>query len=108
MKKIKIGILFGIIAGIIDIIPMILQKLTWDANLSAFSLWVISGYLIASTHCKLNSLLKGIFISFLVLTPSAILIGWKNPSTLVPIFTMTSILGAVIGFLIDKYGKKAN
>ena len=35
-NKIKIGIFFGIIAGIIDIIPMIIQKLTWDANLSAF------------------------------------------------------------------------
>ena len=29
MKKIKIGILFGVVAGIIDVIPMIMQKLTW-------------------------------------------------------------------------------
>lgn len=105
MKKIKIGILFGIIAGIVDVIPMILQKLTWDANLSAFSLWVISGYLIANTNIKLNSLLKGVFISFLVLIPSAILIGWKEPFALIPIFFMTSILGALLGFLINKYGK---
>lgn len=34
--KIKIGVISGIIAGIIDVIPMIFQKLTWDANLSVF------------------------------------------------------------------------
>ena len=28
MKKIKIGILLGIVAGIIDVMPMIMQKLT--------------------------------------------------------------------------------
>jgi len=105
MKKVKAGILFGIIAGIVDVIPMILQKLTWDANLSAFSLWIISGYLIANTNIKLNSSLKGVFISFLILIPSAILIGWKEPFTLIPIFIMTSILGAMLGFLIDRYEK---
>lgn len=40
-KKMKIGIVVGIVAGIVDVIPMVLQNLTWDANLSAFScgLW---------------------------------------------------------------------
>lgn len=105
MKKVKIGILLGVAAGIIDIIPMLLQKLTWDANLSAFSLWVVSGYLIATTNSKLNGVLKGILISFLVLLPSAILIGWKEPIALIPIFIMTFILGALLGFFIDKHGK---
>jgi hypothetical protein len=105
MKKVKMGILLGIIAGIIDIIPMVLQKLTWDANLSAFSFWVVSGYLIASTKSELKGALKGILITFLVLLPSAILIGWKEPVALIPIFVMTLILGALLGFFIDKQGK---
>jgi hypothetical protein len=29
MKNIKIGILLGVIAGIIDVVPMIMQKMTW-------------------------------------------------------------------------------
>lgn len=104
MKRIRLGVLFGIVAGIIDIIPMILQKLTWDANLSAFSLWVVSGYLIASTKSKLKGAPKGILISFLVLVPCAILIGWKTPFALIPIFGMTFILGALLGYFIDKQG----
>ena len=49
ISKIKIGIILGVIAGIIDVIPMIFQKLTWDANLSAFSLWVIAGFMISTS-----------------------------------------------------------
>jgi len=37
-KKIIVGLGFGTIAGIIDVIPMVLQGLTWDANISAFAL----------------------------------------------------------------------
>gem|GEM_PF-5600971 len=37
MKKTFVGIFLGAIAGIIDVIPMILQDLPWNANLSAFT-----------------------------------------------------------------------
>ncbi|MFH1290657.1 MAG: hypothetical protein ABIH92_04585 [Nanoarchaeota archaeon] len=105
VKKTLLGILLGILAGIIDVVPMVLQKLTWDANLSAFSLWVVSGFLIATTNIKIKGAVKGIVISFLVLLPAAILIGWKEPFSLIPICIMTLILGSALGFLIDKYGK---
>jgi len=105
MKKTQLGILLGIIAGVIDIVPMVLQKLTWDANLSALSLWIVSGFLIATTNIKIKGIAKGITISFLILLPSAIVIGWKEPFSLIPICAMTLILGSALGFLIDKYGK---
>ena len=106
LSKIKIGIIFGIIAGIIDVIPMIFQKLTWDANLSAFSFWVITGFIISISNLKINSVLKGILISFLLLLPLAILIGWKQPASLIPIFVMTLILGSLLGYLINRFGEK--
>lgn len=106
MKKIKIGVLFGIIAGIIDVIPMIIQKLTWDANISAFSMWIVVGFLISTIDLKVNSIVKGILIAFLVLLPSAILIGWSEPFTLIPIAIMTTILGGILGFSIHRFHKK--
>lgn len=105
MKKIHLGILLGIIAGLVDVTPMIIQNLTWDANLSAFSLWVISGFLIAVSGLKIKGFIKGIIIPVLVLFPSAILIGWKEPFSLLPVFVMTLIIGPVIGYLIEKHGK---
>jgi len=105
MKKIRLGILVGAAAGIVDIIPMVLQNLSWDANISAFTLWTVSGFLIASSDIKTRGYLKGLLISFLVLAPSAVLIGWKAPVSLVPILVMTAILGSLLGYLIEKYGK---
>lgn len=102
MKKIKIGLLLGIVAGIIDVIPMILQNLTWDANVSAFAMWIVVGFLIATSDLKINSIVKGILTAFLVLLPTAILIGWKEPVSLIPITIMTTILGGLLGFSINK------
>jgi len=102
MKKIRIGLLLGMVAGIIDVIPMIIQNLTWDANLSAFTMWIVVGFLIATIDLKINSVIKGILIAFLVLLPSAVLIGWKEPVSLVPIAIMTTILGGLLGFSINK------
>lgn len=100
-KKIK-GILFGVVAGIIDVIPMIIMKLTWDANISAFMMWVIIGFFLSSIELKIHGILKGIIVSYLVLLPSAILIGWNEPSSLIPIIGMTTILGSLLGFFISK------
>lgn len=94
---------FGIIAGVLDVIPMIIQKLTWDANISAFSMWVVIGIIISSIDFKLNPILKGILISFMILLPSAILIAWKEPISMIPISVMTLIIGGGLGFFIDKY-----
>ncbi len=102
MTKTTRGILFGALAGLIDLIPMILQGLTLDADLSAFSLWVISGFLIATTNLPLKGPVKGVAISFLVLIPSAVLIGWQEPFSLLPITIMTLILGSILGYLVDR------
>lgn len=106
MKKQATGIILGIIAGILDVIPMIIQDLTWDANLSAFTMWVVIGFFIASVDLKINSILKGIIIAFLVLLPSAFIIGWHEPASLIPIAIMTIILGGLLGFSIHKISNK--
>ena len=81
---------------------MLMQKLTWDANLSAFSLWVVSGLMLATSNLKLPAALKGIVISFLCLVPSAFIIGWKEPVSLLPISVTTLILGAAMGWVFEK------
>lgn len=107
MKKIVAGLVLGLAAGIIDVIPMILQKLTWDANLSALAMWIIAGFFISTSELKINNILKGILISFLLLTPVAILIAWQEPKSLIPISIMTLILGSLLGFTINKIEKKS-
>ena len=104
-KNIIYGIGLGAIAGILDVIPMFIQKLTWDANLSAFSMWVVIGFILSTTKINIKGVLKGILISFLILLPTAILIGWQEPISLIPISIMTLILGGLLGYFIDKVNK---
>lgn len=103
MKSLTIGVLLGICAGIIDIIPMIIQKLSWDANISAFTMWAVVGFIISASNLRMNPVIKGILIAFLVLLPTAVLIGWESPSALIPVAVMTSILGGLMGFSIHKF-----
>jgi len=105
MKKIQLGIILGVIAGVIDVIPMLIQRLTLDANLSAFTFWIVSGFFIASSELKLKGVLKGLVISLILLVPLSFIIGWNNPTALIPIFIMNIVLGAGLGYLIERYGK---
>lgn len=100
MRKTFIGLIVGFFAGLIDIIPMIIQKLTWDANISALTMWIVVGFITSRIEVKINPIFKGILIAFLVLLPCAILIGWKEPISLIPISIMTTILGGLQGLLI--------
>ncbi len=92
----------GALAGVLDVIPMVVQGLTWDANLSAFSMWVVVGYFVAIAKLPIPSAVQGILTAFLCLVPAAILIGWKEPLALVPIGAMTTALGAALGFAVRR------
>ncbi len=101
-NKILIGVGLGAIAGAIDVIPMLLQHLTWDANLSAFFLWVVSGFMLSTSNLTIHPVLKGIVIPFICLLPSTFIIGWNNPFSLLPIGIMTLVLGALLGYAYNK------
>lgn len=105
-KKVKTGLSIGLIAGILDVIPMVIQHLTWDANLSAFTMWVVIGYFLAVTSMKIKGILKGLVLAFLVLLPNLFIIGWKEPLSLIPIFIMTAILGSLAGLVFQKIVKE--
>ena len=105
-RRIVTGLLIGIVAGIIDVLPMLWQGLTWDANLSAFSLWVVVGFMLATSNLKLPPALKGIVLSCLCLLPSVFIIGWKEPVSLLPVLVMTLILGALVGLVFHRLVKE--
>jgi hypothetical protein len=108
MKRISIGILLGVIAGIIDLVPMIVRKLPPEADISAFLMWIVVGFLVTITDLKINPVFKGIVIALLVLLPSAILIGWNDLMALIPISLMTILLGGLVGYATNEFDKNSN
>jgi hypothetical protein len=105
-NKTKVGIIVGGICGILDIIPMILMKMTWDTLLSAFSMCVIGGFLIATSNLKLNNILKGMVIFFLIAIPMMIIVGAGAPNELIPMLFTNLIIGSLMGYFIGRFGGK--
>lgn len=104
MNRIYAGILLGAIAGVLDVIPMVIQKLPWSANLSAFFHWTIVGFLISTVEIGIKGAIKGILVAILTLIPIAFLVWWNDHSIIIPMSISTIVYGGLLGFLIDKYG----
>ena len=104
MRKIIAGIVAGAIVGAIDVIPMIIQKLPWNANFSAFSMWVVTGFLVSTSSLKLPYILKSMLIALLLLEICTPLIGWQT--VLVPILPITIVLSILLGWMIGKFEKR--
>ena len=100
MNDIFIALIIGVTAGIIDVIPMIIQKLEKSANLAAFSHWVVLGLIIPFVDWDIAPWLKGLIIGELAIIPVLFMVFPKDKKAIIPIILMSAILGigvAIIG-----------
>ena len=93
MNDILIALLIGIVAGIIDVIPMILQKLDKSASLAAFSHWVVLGLIIPFVDWNIDPWLKGLIIGEMAIIPTLFIVFPKDKKALIPMIVMSAILG---------------
>lgn len=103
MNDILIAVLIGVVAGIIDVIPMILMKLDKVANLSAFTHYFVLGIIIPFVDWGLEPWMTGVIISFLSAIPVMIMSYPHDKKSLIPISVFSVILGAAIGFAGAKF-----
>ena len=97
MNEILIALIIGIIAGVIDVIPMIIQKLEKSANLSAFAHWVVLGLIIPFVSWNIAPWLKGLIIAEISVVPVLFIIASKDKKAIIPIIIMSAILGIGVG-----------
>jgi len=93
MNNILIALIIGVIAGIIDVIPMIIQKLDRFSNLSAFSHWVILGLIIPFVDWNIEPWIKGLIIGELSGIPIMILVFKEDKKAIIPMIIFSAILG---------------
>lgn len=103
MTKLFISLLIGFFAGVIDVVPMIIQKLDKFACASAFVHWVIMGIIISYVQLPLSPWLKGLVIAELSALPVVILVAKEDPIAIAPILIMSAILGIVVGVATSKF-----
>ncbi len=96
MSDILIALIIGIIAGIIDIIPMLMQKMEKSANISAFSHWVALGLIIPFVSWDIAVWLKGLIIAEIFAIPVLFMVGTTDKKAILPITIMSAILGIAV------------
>ena len=92
------SILIGIVAGVIDIIPMIIQKLSRRAIISAFLQYFFVSIVIVNIDLPgIVWWLQGSLIALALALPIIVIVS-ENDKKVVPIIAgMAVILGAIIG-----------
>ncbi len=103
MPKLIAAVLIGVAAGIIDIIPMIIQKLNKYATWSAFTHWVVLGFIISYVQLPVSSWLKGLIIGVISSIPVLILVSEEDKKSIFPILAMSIILGIGVGIASAKF-----
>ena len=103
MSKLIVSLIIGIIAGIVDVIPMIIQKMDKYANLSAFFHWVVVGVIISYIQMPLAPWLKGLVIAELLAISIMIIVAKEDKKSVIPIFAMSAILGILVGISTAKF-----
>ncbi len=103
MNNISIAIIIGLVAGLIDVIPMIIMKLEKVANISAFVHYFVLGLIIPFVSWDIAPWIKGIIISFISTLPVMIIVFPKDKKAIIPMIIFAIILGAGIGLAGDKF-----
>ena len=98
MENILLTLLIGIIAGIVDIAPMIKMKIDKYATWSAFVFYFTMPFIIFNLDI-LNSIwwIKGGIICFVLELPILILVAKEDKKGIIPIAIMSIVLGSLIG-----------
>jgi len=98
IETILLTLLIGIIAGTIDVLPMLKMKLDKHASLSAFTFYLIMPFIIFNLTLLENVWwIKGGIISLALSLPIIILVAKENKMGALPIAIMAVVLGTLIG-----------
>ncbi|MBN1952786.1 MAG: hypothetical protein JW801_16405 [Bacteroidales bacterium] len=103
MDKLLIAAGIGIVAGTIDVVPMIIMKLEKRANFSAFIHYFVLGLVIPFVDWGIPAWLTGMIVATLVAIPTMIIVYPTDHKSIVPMIIFALVLGAGIGLAGDAF-----
>lgn len=103
MHNITTALFIGLIAGLVDVIPMIIQKLDKTSCISAFIHYFALGTIIPFVDWDIEPWFKGMIISVIMSLPVMIVVYSKDKKAIAPMIIFALILGAGIGIAGSKF-----
>ena len=104
-RKLAGALIIGIGAGVIDILPGVLNGVDIRVTVAGFSFWVTNALVIAFVSLPLKNWQKGLLISSLLAIPGVVLLSLVHPDSVIPMIVLTVFLGALVGHLTGKYAR---
>lgn len=100
MREILLTLLIGIVAGIIDILPMLKMKIDKYSMVSAFVHYLIVPFFIFNTQFfSMAWWFKGGVLNLFLAVPVIILAAKDGKNSVLPMLIMSVVLGTVIGMV---------
>lgn len=100
MRIFLLTFLIGIVAGTIDVLPMVKMKLDKYALFAAFIFYFIMPFIIFNINILENIWwIKGGIITFILVIPTIIIASKENKFSILPITIMSIIIGSLIGIV---------
>jgi hypothetical protein len=103
MTKLLMALLIGAGAGVLDTIPMMMRKTPWHEMAVPFAHWLMLGILIAYVQMPLHPMIKGSIVAVMTTVPTLIAYSQTKPNAVLPIFVISIVLGAVVGWLTNRF-----
>lgn len=103
MNDFFIAMIIGLVAGLIDIIPMVIQKLDKQDTISAFVHYFALGLIIPFVNWGIAPWITGIVTAFLTSVPIMIIVYPKDKKAVIPMIVFSLILGGAIGIAGAKF-----
>ena len=103
MNNLLIAAIIGLAAGVIDVVPMLIQKLDKKDTLSAFLHYFVLGLIIPFIQWGTAPWLKGAIVALLTAIPIIVLIYPQDKKAIIPMIAFSVILGAGIGVAGAKF-----
>lgn len=98
-RKTYAAIVIGLVAGAIDLIPLIMVKVPLINMVSILMFWIVTSYFVASVVLFKNKVLNGLVLSTLNMLPLVMVIYTINPKDFLPMLSMAFLLGPLVGYL---------
>ena len=105
MHNLLAALLIGVVAGSIDALPMIIQKMDKMASLSAFLHYFVLGIIIPFINWEIPGWLTGLLVGLLSAIPVMVMVLPKDKKAFIPMLASAILLGAGIGWIGEMFIK---
>ncbi len=98
MKGILAALIIGVVAGLLDALPMLWQRQRPRAVLAAFVHWLALGLVIPYLRWGLAPWATGALAGLLLAVPVIVMVSEEEPGAWLPIALSSLVLGAAVGW----------